>query len=85
MYKRQIQNFNIAMLAVTMASYLASGVVTRSMLPMLAVVLPAMLLPTLLGTRAYLGISEAAFRRLVLSLLTASGIALAATAIPRIL
>ncbi len=80
-----IQNFNLAMLAVTMASYLASGVVTRSMLPMLAVVLPAMLLPTLLGTRAYLGISEAAFRRLVLSLLTASGIALAATAIPRIL
>jgi hypothetical protein len=80
-----IQNFNLAMLAVTMASYLASGVVTRSMLPMLAVVLPAMLLPTLLGTRAYLGISEAAFRRLVLSLLTGSGIALAATAIPRIL
>lgn len=80
-----IQNFNLAMLAVTMASYLASGVVTRSMLPMLAVVLPAMLLPTLLGTRAYLGISEVAFRRLVLSLLTGSGIALAATAIPRIL
>jgi uncharacterized membrane protein YfcA len=68
-----------------MITYLASGVVTRPMLPMLAVVLPTMLLPALLGTRAYLGISEAAFRRLVLSLLTGSGITLAATAIPKIL
>ncbi|MHB2211068.1 sulfite exporter TauE/SafE family protein [Methylobacterium sp. CM6257] len=80
-----IQNFNLAMLGVTMITYLASGVVTRPMLPMLAVVLPTMLLPALLGTRAYLGISEAAFRRLVLSLLTGSGITLAATAIPKIL
>ena len=80
-----IQNFNLAMLTVTMLGYLASGMVTRPMLPMLAVVLPAMLIPTLLGTRAYTGISEAGFRRLVLTLLTGSGLVLVAASLPKIL
>ena len=44
-----IQNFNLAMLGVTMATYLASGLVTRATLPMLAVVLPAMLIPIAAG------------------------------------
>ena len=44
-----------------------------------------MLIPTLLGTRAYGGISEVAFRRLVLSLLTLSGLTLLASALPRLL
>ena len=80
-----IQNFNLSMLLVTMAVYLASGLVTQPALPMLAVVLPAMLIPTVLGTRVYLGISEAGFRKIVLSLLTASGITLLASALPRLL
>ncbi|MDP4021649.1 sulfite exporter TauE/SafE family protein [Methylobacterium sp. NEAU 140] len=80
-----IQNFNLAMLTVTMAVYLASGLVTAAALPMLAMVLPAMLIPTVLGTRVYLGISQAAFRRLVLGLLTVSGVALLASTLPRIL
>jgi len=71
-----IQNFNLAMLAVTMALYVAHGLVTRPMLPLFAVVLPAMLLPTLAGSRVYTGISDAAFRRVVLGLLTASGAAM---------
>jgi uncharacterized protein len=80
-----IQNFNLAMLSVTMTTYVGTGLVTRATLPMLAVVLPAMLVPTLLGTRIYLGISEAAFRRLVLGLLTLSGLALASASVPRLL
>jgi uncharacterized protein len=80
-----IQNFNLAMLTVTVVTYVASGLVTRAMLPMLAVVLPAMLIPTFLGARIYLGISEAAFRTLVLSLLTLSGLALMVASLPRIL
>jgi len=71
-----IQNFNLGMLAVTMASYLATGLVTRAMLPLFAVVLPAMLIPTLVGTRVYVGISEASFRKVVLGLLTLSGVAM---------
>jgi uncharacterized membrane protein YfcA len=80
-----IQNFNLGMLAVTMATYLASGLITRAMLPLFAIVLPAMLVPTLIGTRVYVGLSEAAFRKLVLSLLTLSGAALLASALPRLL
>jgi len=52
---------------------------------MLAVVAPAMLLPTLLGSRLYIGISEAAFRRIVLGLLTASGAAMLAATLPQLL
>ena len=80
-----IQNFNLAMLSVTMLSYLASGQVTAAMLPSLAVVAPALLLPAWLGTRLYLGISDLTFRRIVLGLLTASGVALLAAALPRLL
>ncbi|CAB3692276.1 sulfite exporter TauE/SafE family protein [Achromobacter pulmonis] len=80
-----IQNFNLSMLAVTMATYLATGIVTRDMAPMFAVVAPAMLIPTLLGTRLYIGISEVTFRRLVLGLLTCSGLTLLASSLPRLL
>lgn len=80
-----IQNFNLTMLAVTMLVYLGSGLVTRTALPMLAVVLLAMLIPVLLGTRVYVGLSETAFRRVVLGLLTISGITLLAAALPRVL
>ena len=77
-----VQNFNLSMLSVTMATYLATGLVTREMLPLFAVVARAMLLPTLLGARLYHGISEARFRQIVLGLLTASGVAMLATALP---
>jgi uncharacterized protein len=80
-----IQNFNLSMLAVTLAVYVASGLVTWTMLPMILVVLPAMLIPTILGTRAYVGLSEAGFRRLVLGLLTVSGVALLGSAAPQVL
>jgi uncharacterized membrane protein YfcA len=80
-----IQNFNLATLAVTMASYGAAGVVTREMLPLFAIVVPAMLVPVLLGARLYIGISEATFRRIVLGLLTASGVALLVSSVPRLL
>jgi len=77
-----IQNFNLAMLAVTFVVYLATGIVTREMLPMFAVVAPAMLVPSLLGMKVYIGISETLFRRIVLVLLTGSGVALLVSAVP---
>ncbi|WP_241073782.1 sulfite exporter TauE/SafE family protein [Achromobacter insuavis] len=80
-----IQNFNLSMLSVTMAIYLATGIVTRDMAPMFAVVAPAMLIPTLLGTRLYIGISEVTFRRMVLGLLTCSGLTLLASSVPQLL
>jgi uncharacterized membrane protein YfcA len=80
-----IQNFNLAMLATTMAGYLAAGVVTRPMWPLMAVVAPALLLPALLGMRVYVGISPEAFKRVVMGLLTASGLAMLAHAVPALL
>ncbi|PND35686.1 permease [Achromobacter pulmonis] len=80
-----IQNFNLSMLIVTMASYVFTGLVTREMLPLFAVIVPAMLVPTLWGTRVYVGISDLAFRRVVLGLLTISGLALLASSLPGLL
>ena len=80
-----IQNFNLSMLMVTMGTYLATGVVTRDMLPMFAVVAPAMLVPTWLGTRVYVGISEARFRQIVLTLLSVSGVGLLASSLPALM
>ncbi|MBA1200340.1 sulfite exporter TauE/SafE family protein [Pseudomonas capeferrum] len=79
-----VQNFNLSMLMVTMLTYVGTGMVTREMLPMFAVMVPAMLLPTLLGTRVYVGISELAFRRIVLGLLTLSGIAMLGASVPQL-
>lgn len=80
-----VQNFNLSMLLVTMGTYVGTGIVTREMLPMFAIVAPAMLIPTLLGTRLYIGISDLRFRQIVLSLLTVSGIALLASSLPVLL
>jgi len=80
-----IQNFNLAMLAVTFTSYVATGIARRDMLPLFAIVAPAMLVPSLLGARLYLKLGETGFRKVVLGLLTASGIAMLAAALPTVL
>lgn len=80
-----VQNFNLAMLLVTFATYVATGIIDHATLPFLAIVAPAMLVPSLLGARLYIGISEATFRKVVLSLLTATGIALLVSSVPRLL
>ncbi|MWL90955.1 MULTISPECIES: sulfite exporter TauE/SafE family protein [unclassified Cupriavidus] len=80
-----IQNFNLGALIVTMGVYIATGLVTRDMLPMFAIVAPAMLIPTLIGTRVYIGISEVTFRRIVLTLLSASGVAMLVASVPKLI
>ena len=44
---------NLAMLIVIMGTYSAAGLVTKATLPLFAIVAPAMLIPTFLGTRMY--------------------------------
>lgn len=80
-----IQNFNLTMQTVTLVTYICSGIITRKMLPLFVVVAPAMFIPTLLGARLYLSLSETAFRKIVLSLLTLSGITLLASSLPKLL
>jgi hypothetical protein len=77
-----IQNFNLAILSVAFASYVSNGLVLRQHLPLLLLVAAAVLVPVLLGSRLYAGISPEAFRRLVLALLACSGMALLLRAVP---
>ncbi|WP_137919893.1 sulfite exporter TauE/SafE family protein [Hydrogenophaga sp. 2FB] len=80
-----IQNFNLAALACTMLGYVLTGTVTRDMWALLPWVAAALLVPVLLGARVYVGLSEAAFRQLVLTLLSLSGVAMLVSAVPRLL
>lgn len=80
-----VQNFNLAMLGTTMATFLVAGTITAPMLPLMAIVAPALVLPALAGMKVYLGISPQAFRQAVLALLTASGLAMLGSAVPALL
>ncbi|MBV1799777.1 sulfite exporter TauE/SafE family protein [Siccirubricoccus sp. G192] len=80
-----IQVFNLAMHATTMAAYLATGTVSAEAARLFAVVLPAMLVPSLLGARLFHRFSDAGFRRVVLGLLAISGAVLIATTLPKLL
>jgi uncharacterized protein len=79
------QSFNFTMQGVTIAVYVATGTITAKTLPMFAVEAPAMLLPTLLGAQLYRRFSEAGFRRMILLLLTASGVILVVSSLARFL
>ena len=80
-----IQNFNLAALSFTMAVYFATGAITPDMIPLLPVVGVALLVPALLGAKAYVGLSQEAFRRVVLSLLSLSGLAMLIASVPNLL
>ncbi|MEK9952870.1 MAG: sulfite exporter TauE/SafE family protein [Curvibacter sp.] len=80
-----IQNFNLGIQLVTLGAYLWQGLITRALLPQLTLLVPVVLLSSWIGTRLYLGLSEARFRQLVLLLLTLAGAAMLASALPRLL
>lgn len=80
-----IQNFNLSMLLVAFGIHLFSGNIGRGVVPLLGLVAVAVAVPVLLGARLYIGISEVVFRKVVLGLLTASGVALLASAVPALL
>ncbi|MBI2305899.1 MAG: sulfite exporter TauE/SafE family protein [Rhodocyclales bacterium] len=73
-----IQNFNLAVLAGTFSVLLATGSVSGDMLPLFPLVALALVVPSLIGARIYTGLSAPAFRRVVLSLLLCSGLAMLA-------
>lgn len=79
------QTFNIAMQALALTIYAASGMLTAGILRNFTIVVPMIVVPALLGSRLYGRIDPIAFRRLVLALLIVSGIALLAVSIPALL
>ncbi len=78
-----IQNFNLLALSASMAALVVAGAVRADMLPLFAIVLPALMLPSLLGARVYKGLSPLGFRRVVLALLSCAGVAMIAASLPR--
>ncbi|RYF34830.1 MAG: sulfite exporter TauE/SafE family protein [Comamonadaceae bacterium] len=80
-----VQNFNFSMLAVAFTLQVGAGNVSAAMLPLLGIVAVCVLVPVLLGARLYIGISDTAFRQVVLGLLTLSGIALLVGSVPELL
>jgi uncharacterized membrane protein YfcA len=79
------QSFNLAMAALTLITYAVTGLLTRETTHMFLYVLPAMIVPTLIGARLYTRFSDVAFRRLILALLTVSGVVLLVATVPGIL
>lgn len=80
-----IQNFLLVAHTSTMAGYALTGTITAPMLPLLPIVVAAMVVPSWLGARLYAGLSDVAFRRVVLVLLFTSGLLLLGTTLPKVL
>jgi len=80
--RAMIQWFNLTTLTITMTLYVITGITTAAMLPTFAIVLPAMLIPWWLGSRLYLGISEATYRNVVLGFLTFVGVGMVISSLP---
>jgi uncharacterized membrane protein YfcA len=79
------QVFNICMQALTLAVYFVSGTLPREVLPLFAVMVPAMLVSTAAGFVLYRRFSDLVFRRVVLGLLTVSGAVLIFTSILKLI
>jgi uncharacterized protein len=77
-----IQNFNLAILFTTMMTYITTGIVTREMIPMFAIVALSMFIPVFIGNRLYTTISDTMFKKVVLGLLAVTGAALLISTIP---
>ncbi len=77
-----IQWLNLTTLTATMVAYVVSGVATTAMLPIFAIVIPAMLIPWWLGSRLYVGIGGSTYRVIVLGLLTFAGLGMLISSLP---
>lgn len=80
-----IQWFNLSMHIVTITGYGMSGIITADRAKWLLVAIPAMLIPSLAGAKLYTKISDAAFRRLILAILAATGVALLVSSVPKLI
>jgi uncharacterized membrane protein YfcA len=78
------QVFNLSTHSLTMTIYIVSGTIPAAAFPLFAVMVPAMLIPTIAGFRLYRRVSDITFRRVVLALLSASGAVLILTTLAKL-
>ena len=72
-HRAVLQNFNLVVLAATFASAVASGRANASHIPSMAVVAGSLIVPSIYGSKIYIGMSPTAFRNGVLWILTFAG------------
>jgi len=68
----------------TMIAYAYSGAVTQQLLLLLAVTVPTMLIASRLGNHLYYRISDRTFSRVILGLLSLSGVVLIVSSLARL-
>lgn len=73
-----LQAFNISMHVATLTTYALSGSIDRQHLTMFAWIVPALAVPAILGVLLFRRLHVRAFRRIILVLLSISGVALIA-------
>ncbi|MGE0863612.1 MAG: sulfite exporter TauE/SafE family protein [Vicinamibacterales bacterium] len=84
-HRSVMQNFNLIVLSATLASLVASGRAHAGLLPQMGVVAGSLILPSVYGSKIYIGMSPGAFKKWVLWLLILAGAAMMAAAIRNML
>jgi uncharacterized protein len=79
-HRAVLQNFNLAVLSATLASNVWYGRARAEHLPMMGLVAGSLLVPSIWGSKIYLGMSAAAFRNGVLWILVFAGLTMLASA-----
>jgi uncharacterized membrane protein YfcA len=72
-HRAVLQNFNLVVLAATFVSLVSSGRAHAGLMPQMGVVAGSLVLPSLYGSKIYIGMSPVAFKRGVLWLLILAG------------
>jgi uncharacterized protein len=80
-HRAVLQNFNLIVLSATVASNIWSGRLTRAHVPQMAIVAGTLVLPAIWGSKIYVGMSAAAFRKTVLWLLVGAGVTMLVAAL----
>ena len=84
-HRAVLQNFNLIVLSATFASLVWAGRVQPAFIPKMAIVAGSLVVPSVWGSKIYIGMSPIAFRRVVLWLLIFAGVAMLAAAIGNML
>ncbi len=80
-HRAVLQNFNLIVLAATFTSSVWSGRVGAQHLPQMAVVAGSLVIPSIYGSKIYVGMSPVAFRNGVLWILVFAGVTMLAAAL----
>lgn len=80
-HRAVMQNFNLIVLGATLGSLFWTGRAHAGLAPQMAVVAGSLIIPSIWGSKIYIGMSPVAFRNVVLWLLVGAGVVMIAAAL----